>query len=772
MEEAPAQSRNCPVQINCGESEHNGSFDDNDATESEDEDYDFPNDIPCQGMFSCDLYDGCDLSLGIALLGLCQIYKKYKLSKKCLGEIIKYIHSLLPQPTKYPRSKYKFLKILKDLSPNISSATVNYHCNDCTWCHGTENLKICERCNSNEVAVSVENDLEGLLRHFFEKRGLAQIFDKKKSRANDRNQLIVSDVTDASNYLSVERKSAYDICLIHNTDGFSIYNSSTIQIWPNFLSIVELSPALRKKFLILSDVWYGSSKPQMNNYLKSFSKTMEKLGNDGFKWTHPDLKTEIISRAYVVVSSVDAQARAVLQNINLYNGQCGCSFCEAPGTNTITNSNARYYLCDGNEYQLRSKKTVFDYASKTVNELKSTPNLNQSARSKIYATNKGVKGFSCLSFMPYFDIVDSFSPEYMHSLLLGTVKTHLLNILNSANKDQLFYLGLYEGIMSKYMKAIKPPCYVNRLPKGLDTIKNWKASELRNWLLFYSLPVLQSAGFPIDYLENYCLLVQGTYNLLKSKISLDDIRESEKLFKKFCIDYQQLYGEASMSFNMHMLLHYAVSVVKCGPLWATSTFVFENANGILKEQIHGKGNVANELINTVEIHNACSVLEYVMCSESHRQAFSVLGSCLNLETVDKVVLKFLQGIEDFESRNVKFYIRGKVNGIVYTAESYSRATKTCSHYFQYRSDQMTTCTGKLLYFCCNNQGQIVFIAKKVRLLEPFHKNQSLDICVKHIRNFTEDNDVYVWGHMKDIKRPLLLVDRFLCVPPNLHELFL
>ena len=46
-------------------------------------------------------------------------------------------------------------------------------------------------------------------------------------------------------------------------------------------------------------------------------------------------------------------------------------------------------------------------------------------------------------------------------------------------------------------------------------------------------------------------------------------------------------GERYYTLNVHQLLHYADTVRNLGPLWAHSTFAFENANGWLLDLVHG-----------------------------------------------------------------------------------------------------------------------------------------------------------------------------------------
>ena len=51
-----------------------------------------------------------------------------------------------------------------------------------------------------------------------------------------------------------------------------------------------------------------------------------------------------------------------------------------------------------------------------------------------------------------------------------------------------------------------------------------------------------------------------------------------------------------MNANIHNLLHIVRSVKQLGPLWANSSFEFENANGYLKSLFHGTQNIDMQVL--------------------------------------------------------------------------------------------------------------------------------------------------------------------------------
>lgn len=105
------------------------------------------------------------------------------------------------------------------------------------------------------------------------------------------------------------------------------------------------------------------------------------------------------------------------------------------------------------------------------------------------------------------------------------------------------------------------PDRISRTPKSLSDFKRWKgnivsdsfhishsllvlhnvASELRSWLLFYSLPVLDDVLPPV-YFRHYSLLVAAIHILSSNSINHEEVDSAEEWLKKFYQQYEELYG--------------------------------------------------------------------------------------------------------------------------------------------------------------------------------------------------------------------------------------
>ena len=72
-------------------------------------------------------------------------------------------------------------------------------------------------------------------------------------------------------------------------------------------------------------------------------------------------------------------------------------------------------------------------------------------------------------------------------------------------------------------------------------------SQLREWVLFFSLPVL-SGKLPRDYLKHFSLLIAALHILLADTISPVDLGNAESYLKEFYIKLPQLYGTYSVYY--------------------------------------------------------------------------------------------------------------------------------------------------------------------------------------------------------------------------------
>ena len=179
-------------------------------------------------------------------------------------------------------------------------------------------------------------------------------------------------------------------------------------------------------------------------------------------------------------------------NMKQCNGECACHLCNLEGAAYGQHNIHRCWPFKQNP-EKRTHEDQINFAMK--------------------ATQKqavvGVKGHSIFAKPLYpFDLVRYFAIDWMHCVYLGVVKYIITLQLSEGNKDKDFYIGSSKACLSHRLLSIKPPDIVGRLPRLLDHLRHWKATEFKSWLLHYSVVVLCSVINPL-YLFHQTLLVGG-----------------------------------------------------------------------------------------------------------------------------------------------------------------------------------------------------------------------------------------------------------------------
>lgn len=148
----------------------------------------------------------------------------------------------------------------------------------------------------------------------------------------------------------------------------------------------------------------------------------------------------------------------------------------------------------------------------------------------------------------------------------GVSRRLLSTFLDSKNHVCRYYLGRVTEEIDEQMCSIKPPEEFRRSPRSVTTMKQWKASEFRAWLLYYCIPVLSDI-LPADYIYHLSLLVSAMHILLGDAIPSADIDTAHDLLLRFYSLMPKLYSRNICTANiMHILIHLSECVRNWGPL--------------------------------------------------------------------------------------------------------------------------------------------------------------------------------------------------------------
>ena len=168
-------------------------------------------------------------------------------------------------------------------------------------------------------------------------------------------------------------------------------------------------------------------------------------------------------------------------------------------------------------------------------------------------------------------------------MLLGVTRQFVGLWFDSCNHNKPWHLNnAQQQQVDQHLVSQKVPFEIARTPRSLFQRKFWKASEWKNFLLYF-LPVLLKNVLPVSFYNHWMLLVLSIHILLadKVKVNSDLLGVVDVSLIKFVYLTRELYGVEYVSFNVHQLCHIAFSAKQWGPLWASSAFLFENNNGQL-----------------------------------------------------------------------------------------------------------------------------------------------------------------------------------------------
>ena len=428
---------------------------------------------------------------------------------------------------------------------------------------------------------------------------------------------------------------------------------------------------------------------------------------------------ERVLHCILLLGTFDAPAKCLFQEFCQFNAFHGCPYCLSPGETVQTSSkgHTHAYPFDVRNLQTghgepRTHEQTLEFAAEAT---------KKSAQKGIQNSVNGVKGYSWFMFVPKFDIIRGVAIDYMHSTLLGVVKMLLTLWSDKSYKGEPWSIcSRMKEIDERYLK-IAPPSCITRLPRSLiANFGHLKASELRTFLLFYSIPCLYGI-LPEQYFQHYILLVEAIYLLLQDSILPGDIAKASALLKHFCLRVKELYATRYETFNIHCLLHVTERVMDLSPLWTHSCFSFEDFNGELRSLFHGTQHVEEQIVLAIGVQQKIPELVPLLENGSSSQEFyeqlsrkrnlvyrkeklsddskcSMVGNLRNyvLAATERAVLESLVG----PIKQVRQFQRCLVGEHLIHSKSYKSMTRRNNFTVEFMSgsENPTLCYGHVLFY--------------------------------------------------------------------------
>lgn len=175
------------------------------------------------------------------------------------------------------------------------------------------------------------------------------------------------------------------------------------------------------------------------------------------------------------------------------------------------------------------------------------------------------------------------------------------------NREKYYITPRGTSVVSVDLISITPLTTFPIKPREIQDRDHWKAHEFKYWLLFYGTPCLQGTLKSV-YWNHFNLLSEAIFIFLQTKITQSDYQKASTNLDKYLKEFQNLYGEANMVHNAHLLEHLPNTVAHCGPLWAYSNFPLESNNGSLVKDVNGTTDVEHQIASKYNFNNALASL--------------------------------------------------------------------------------------------------------------------------------------------------------------------
>ena len=639
---------------------------------------------------------------------------KHNIVGDAIQQLLKIFSFVLPSENIVSTSLYSFKSYFTSLKNPLKK---HYYCPKClnevkdkseNHCKSVFCLKSFHDVN---LPYFLEIPIEDQLKSLFSQQGF---FSSLQGRFN-RNRKSCKDIYDGNIYNQLFENNgplseAENLSFVSNTDGAPVFKSSSISIWPLFLSINELD--IRRRMMpenmILAGLWFSTVKPAMCTFLKPFITSMKQMYS-GIKCFSPE-RGLFTCKAFLLAATADLPAKALLCNSVQYNGSFGCWHCVQKGETAPRGKGHVHvfpYISDEPKGPVRSMKSVLQDAQSVIDCGKVNHSIN------------GVKGPSWLSFSPKFEMVNGMAIDYMHGVLLGVQKLLLRLWFSKEFSSESYSFFPKLTLVDFRLTRIQPTLDISRLPRSIqDELKHWKASEFQNFLLYYGLPILSDI-LDTERFLHYSLFVNAIFILLQSNMEKHDIDRAEMMLRNFCRKFSELYSACFMTLNVHQLIHLCDHVRNLGPLYTHSCFPFENKNGLLLKMIKGTQNIDQQIATGVsflqklpelkqkfvqknsDLDGLCYLIEnphVLKRSKQIRKNSYVLGGTTVRRLSDEVFqcLSMFFGIAPTQD-TFDTFIRLEINGNIVYGKEYCRMLKRDNSFIEY-SDQMSVKIGQVCFF--------------------------------------------------------------------------
>lgn len=335
----------------------------------------------------------------------------------------------------------------------------------------------------------------------------------------------------------------------------------------------------------------------------------------------------------------------------------------------------------------------------------------------------------------------------MHAVLLGIVRKLISLWFDTRNFREKYYIRKHIDEINRRIQRMHLPSEIQRRPRSLVERNNWKANELRSWLLIYSVGALFKL-LPIEYLNNYMRLVAAISIYLQNNISETDLTNGREYIKMFLIEFEQLYGKQNMLYNFHTISHLPDCVANLGPIWSFSNFPFENNNGKLVSYVLSPTAVLNQICSKYGIRR------YIIYSNFDNQVLQFQNTMSKTNhLVTSLTAPKLLGVPSicsFNNSSCLSYNRVSIKNVMFATADYCKNKKCDDSVVKLSKSNVY---GRILKILTNNDN-IYFLLNTIKV-----NSSHVEIdCLNYLKVVESGNSTQTLVSINDVESKCILCD--------------
>jgi len=382
-----------------------------------------------------------------------------------------------------------------------------------------------------------------------------------------------------------------------NIDGLPLSKSSSSQVYPILCLINNVDVLFSNIFCV--GIYHGYEKPSdFNLFLEEFVDEAIILTLNGIviAGNHYNFKINMFL--------FDAVAKASVLFIKGHSGYSSCSKCTQEG-----------------EYLNSVCFPEIEFIKRTDQDFINQTDVDHHT------------GHTILEKIPNIGLVTEVPLDYMHLICLGVVKKLLVSTWCFGPPPHKLPARIVKDISDSLINMVQYiPCEFVRKPRALKEAKRFKATELRQFILYTGVVALKNNLEKKKY-EHFLTLHFSISILLSDQHMQTMVDYAEELLKHFVICTKLIYGPQFMSHNFHNLLHLSDDARKYGNLNSFSNFSSENYLQKIKKMLRKHNDILPQIvrrlseINSSQVLPICKIKLDIKLNKEHNKGILIDDTC-------------------------------------------------------------------------------------------------------------------------------------------------